>query len=187
MTAAILPLAAAGVMTACSGRGQNDAASALHGDHPSGEAHPAVSLAGCLEPGDAAGQYRLQHVRIAPAAEQPTGSANSAQTGTITEGSWVRLTASDEDTLRANLGKEVSIVGTVTDDGRNTIGTSGYQKGAEEPESRTDKSAQAKDESYSAKMKEEAGPLGQQSNWNGFAPEIAVNRVASTGNQCSGQ
>jgi hypothetical protein len=180
-TSAVLPFVAAGMLTACSGRRQD-----TRGEHhPSGEAHPSVALTGCLEPGDGAGQYRLQHVRLAPPGEQPTGAAPEGQHDSITEGSWVRLAASDEDTLRQHLGQEVRIVGTITDSGRNTIGTSGYQKGAAEPESRTDKSAQAKDESYAAKMKEEAGPLGQQANWNGYAPEIAVERLVATGNSCS--
>ncbi len=182
LTTAILPLAAAGALVACSGGGDRDKP-VIHGEHPEAESYHSIALLGCLQPGDAAGQYRLRHVRLAPRGEQPS-SDTSAQNAVITEGSWVRLTASDEDGLRSHLGQEVQVVGTITDTGRNTIGTTGYQKGAGQPESRTDKSRQAADESYAQKMAEEAGPLGEQSTWNGYGPEVAVERIQPTGQAC---
>lgn len=181
-TSALLPFAAAGLATACSTDRVSNKGAASGNEQTA--ARPTISLTGCLAAAPGTNQYSLQKVRLAPLAEQAS-DAPSTQGFTITEGSWVKLTGSDQDDLKKHLGQEVSVTGTLTDDGRNTIGTSGQAKAPDEPEDRTDKSRAAEDEHHGKKAQKEAGPLGQQSIWNGDAPTLAVNRVAGTGQQCT--
>jgi hypothetical protein len=181
---AAAPLAVAALTIACSGkvddRGTNDRPA---NDANSGR-RQTMALKGCVEAAPGANQYVLRHVQIAPPAEQRTDAPTTGAL-TITQGSSVRLKMGDGNDLKSHLGRRVSVTGTITDDGRNTIGTTGNARSPEQPESRTDASRAAADEHHAQKTAKEAGPLGQQSLANGVAPELAVEHVSGTGEECN--
>jgi hypothetical protein len=95
----------------------------------------------------------------------------------------VRLRDSS-DQLKAHLGQIVSISGTILDDGRNTIGTSGKATDPDEAESPVDASRAANSEHHASKETKEAGPIGRVSQSNGSVPEMSVERVTATGETC---
>ena len=105
---------------------------------------------------------------------------------TIPENSAVRLASNPDHDLGRLVGKTVSVTGLLSDDGRNTIGTSGEQPqpspGGTEP--RTDQSQAATDQHHSEKVREEAGPIGNRSMNNGTYPEITIQQVTQTGDEC---
>jgi hypothetical protein len=102
---------------------------------------------------------------------------------TVTEGSWVRL-RDKSDQLKGHLGQMVSVSGTIIDDGRNTIGTSGKATEPDEAESPTDASRAGSSEHHASKETKEAGPISRVSQSNGSVPEMAVERVTATGQSC---
>ena len=144
-----------------------------------------ISLTGCLGTGPGTNQYVLTHVRPTPLGSQPTDALSSANFS-IEENSAVRLASNNEQELTSLVGQTVSVTGRLTDDGRNTIGTSGERQqpatGATEP--RTDASQAATDQHHSEKGREEAGPIGNRSMNNGTYPEITVQQVTGTGEEC---
>ena len=180
---AAAPIAAAALTIACSGKVDDR----VTNDRPANDAdagrRQTVALTGCVEAGPGGNQYVLRHVQIVPPAEQRTDTATAGAL-TITAGSSVRLKMSDSNDLKSQLGRRVSVTGTITDDGRNTMGTTGNARSPEQAEPRTDASRAAADEHHAKKVAKEAGPLGQQSLANGVAPEMAVERVNGTGEEC---
>jgi hypothetical protein len=124
----------------------------------------------------------LTHVQLPPVSAQ-LSDAISGHGLTLTEGSSVRLT-DGTDQLKSHLGRIVSVSGTIIDDGRNTMGTSGKATEPNQAGSAVDASHAASDEAGAAKVRKEAGPIAQISQSNGIVPEMAVERVAATGQAC---
>jgi hypothetical protein len=142
-----------------------------------------ISLKGCVEEAPGSKDFVLRQVHIEPVAMQRS-DARASEALTVTEGSWVRLRMSESDQLKKHLGEIVSVIGAVTDDGRNTIGTSGKATEPDEAEPRVDASRAASSEHHASKATKEAGPIGRVSQSNGSVPEIAVERVTPTGQSC---
>jgi hypothetical protein len=165
---------------------KDDAANRDRPAQDAGSSSQMVTLSGCVEMAAASNQFTLSSVHLAPAGEQPSDAASTANSP-ITEGSYVRLSVQDTDQLSGHVGQRVSVTGTIKDSGRDTIGTSGAGKAPNEPASRTDASQAASSQHHSDKVKQEAGPIAQQSLANGTAPEIAVQRVTPTGERCNSQ
>lgn len=144
-----------------------------------------VSLTGCLGTGPGTNQYVLTHVKPAPLGTQPSDAMSSANLD-FSENTAVRLASNDEQELTSLVGRTISVTGVLRDDGRNTIGTSGESQqpapGATEP--RKDASQAGTDQHHSEKVREEAGPIGNRSMNNGSYPEIMVQQVTQTGEQC---
>jgi hypothetical protein len=179
----IVPLACATFLVAgCGGNAQEPAAKTRLAQQSGGGSRQ-ITLKGCVGTAPGTNQYVLQHVHLEPIPEQAS-DVQSAPGTAITEGSWVKLRMGDDDPLRANMGKVVSLRGTVIDDGLSTIGTGGQPAGPGERGARADQSRAAANEHYSGKVAKEAGPIGQQSLANGTAPEIAVESVVATGERC---
>jgi hypothetical protein len=142
-----------------------------------------VSLKGCLEKAPGSKEYVLRQIQI-PQRSAQLSDAASVHGLTVTNGSWVRL-RDGSDQLNGHLGRMVSVTGTIIDDGRNTIGTTGRATEANEAESPVDASRAASDESGASKARKEAGPIGQVSQSNGNVPEMAVERVIPSGEPCA--
>jgi hypothetical protein len=174
-----VPLAAAALMIGCSKGSRHDEPQR---DRLGGAKYQIESLKGCLQKAPGSNEYVLTHVQLPPVSAQ-LSDAISSHGLTVTEGSSVRL-ADGTDQLKSHLGHIVSVSGTIIDDGRNTIGTSGKATEPNAAEPRADASRAANDESGAAKARKEAGPIGQVSQSNGTVPEMAVERVAATGQAC---
>jgi type 1 fimbria pilin len=143
-----------------------------------------ISLTGCVGTGPGTNQYVLTQVKPAPLGTQPSDAISSANLD-FSKNTAVRLASNDEQELTSLVGQTISVVGLLRDDGSNTIGTSGNSApapGASEP--RTDSSQAATDQHHSEKVREEAGPIGNRSMNNGSYPEIMVQQVTPTGEQC---
>jgi hypothetical protein len=173
------PLAATAMIVGCS-KGSHSSAGTR--DDLGGSKYQTLSLKGCVEEAPGSKEYVLRRVQVDPVSMQRS-DAPSSQGLTVTDGSWVRLHDSS-DQLKAHLGQMVSISGTIIDDGRNTIGTSGKATDPDEAESPVDKSRAASSEHHAAKETKEAGPIGRVSQSNGSVPEISVERVTATGQSC---
>jgi hypothetical protein len=147
-----------------------------------------MTISGCLGTGVGTDQYMVTAVQLAPLAEQPS-DAPSTPGNPITPDAQVRLAYNETDELERLVGQMVTVTGIVTDDGRNTIGTSGQQSGHTPAngklEPRDDKSAAATDQHHSGKVAQEAGPIGQQSMANGTFPEMRVTKISGTGEKCT--
>ena len=143
-----------------------------------------LALTGCLSTGPGTNQYVLTHVQPAPLGTQPSDALSSANIN-IEENTAVRLASNEEHDLTPLVGETISVTGILSDDGRNTIGTSGGAQsnpGGTEP--RTDASQAASNQHHSDKVREEAGPIGNRSMNNGSYPEITVQSFERTGKKC---
>ena len=182
-----VPLASAAVLVGCAQEVDTNRDDRTAIDHATDQTRQnlRVSVTGCLGTGPGTNQFVLNHVRAAPLSEQPSDAMSSANI-TIPDNSAVRLASNPDHDLDSLVGKTVSVTGLLTDDGRNTIGTSGAQQqpapGGAEP--RTDQSQAATDQHHSEKVREEAGPIGNRSMNNGTYPEITVQQVTQTGEEC---
>ena len=181
-----VPVLSGVMMIGCGGGdGRNDERRAQQPqtNQPEAPAQATVSLSGCVEegPGD---RFVLRNVHFEPRAQgDPHRDTTTAGAQGITEGAWVRLTASDrEGDLRAHLGQRVKLTGTVTDNGQNTIGTAGAS-GAPTAAGDTSHAASTKD--HDDKVKGEAGRIARESMANGTAAEINVQKVEGTGERCA--
>jgi hypothetical protein len=146
-----------------------------------------ISLTGCIgvAPGSA-NEFALQQVRMAPLGEQPSDAPTATSGSPVNEGSWVRLAMDGgNDELRTRVGQRVTIVGTVRDDGRDQVGTTGPQPGPQQPDPRAYESRAGADEHHSARVAQEVGPIGQQTMATGFAPLVMVQRIEGTGEPCN--
>src|SRR5918993_2966148 len=137
-----------------------------------------VSLTGCVTTGVGTNQFMLRDVRPAPLAAQPT-DALSATNSKIPENTPIRLAIGDADEIEKHVGQTVAVTGRLSD-GRNTIGTTGEPRAANQSEPRTDKSQAATDQHHSEKVREEAGPMGNRSMNNGTFPELTVTKGTRT-------
>jgi hypothetical protein len=144
-------------------------------------AQATVSISGCVEAAPGPRQYVLRHVRFEPRETgDPHIDTTTAGAYGITEGAWVRLRVGEED-LGPHAGRRVTIVGTITDSGQNTIGTAGA-RGDRTPSG--DQSQAASSQHYSGKVKAEAGRIARESMANGAAAEVAVEKVQARGEKC---
>jgi hypothetical protein len=160
------------------GNGQAQQAEAGTGQ---AQARATVSLSGCVEVAPGPRQYVLRHVRFEPRETgDPHIDTTTAGAYGITEGAWVRLRSGNQD-LATQAGRRVTIVGSVSDTGQNTIGTSGTQ-GVRTPSGDTSQAGAR--EGYPSKVKEEAGRIARQSMANGTAAEIVVQKVQASGEKC---
>jgi len=144
-------------------------------------ARATVSLSGCVEAAPGPRRYVLRHVRFEPRETgDPHIDTTTAGAHGITEGSWIRLRAGEED-LGAQAGRRVTILGAITDDGRNTVGTAGTH-GTKTPSG--DASQASSPEHHSDKVKNEAGRIARESMANGTAAEVQVQKVVASGDKC---
>jgi len=181
--AAVVPLASAALVTACDKRSDRGA---IDDATPKSADARAIVLKGCVGTGTGTQQLLLTQVQLAPLAGQPTDAPTSVASS-ITEHSQVRLTmaAGRDDELSKLVGKRVTVTGTLKDDGRNTIGTAGTERSPDQAEPRADASQAGTAQSSSEKVRKEAGPIGNRSMNNGTFPEVLVQKVDSTGEQCT--
>jgi hypothetical protein len=177
-------LAAAALMTACSRDVGNSGAVKDQRTDAGGRVDQIVALTGCVQGAADPNEFVLRNVQLEPPRAQPTDSATSAAT-TVTEGSTVRLRIANSDELKKHLGQVVSVTGTITDDGRSTIGTGGRPRDPGQAEAPTDASRAAAPEPYPEKQAQEAGPLGLDSMANGTAPRMSVEKVTPRGERCN--
>ena len=181
-----VPVASAAVLAGCSNdSGKGDRGAIQDTGAKNANARP-VALTGCVSTGTGNDQYMLTNVRFAPLAQQPSDAQSYQGTG-LTEHSQVRLAIEDRDQLRKLVGQMASVTGTLRDDGRNTIGTTGPAAGPNDPGPAQDQSQQATKQSHSEKAREEAGPIGTRSMNNGTFPEILVQQVNGNGQPCQTQ
>jgi hypothetical protein len=151
------------------------------GARPETPAQATVSISGCVEAAPGPRQYVLRHVRFEPRETgDPHIDTTTAGAYGITEGAWVRLRVGQED-LGPHAGRRVTIIGTITDSGQNTIGTAGA-RGNRTPSG--DESQAASSQHYSGKVKAEAGRIARESMANGTAAEVAVQKVQASGDKC---
>jgi hypothetical protein len=148
---------------------------------PEPPAQATVSLSGCVEAAPGPRNYVLRHVRFEPRETgDPHIDTTTAGAHGITEGAWVRLRVGKED-LGPHAGRRVTILGAITDNGQNTVGTAGT------PGTRTpsgDTSQAASSGHHSEKVKKEAGRIARESMADGTAAEVAVQKVQSSGEKC---
>ena len=175
-------------MIGCGGKdaskdGSTDARSAQQPEVAKAEApaRATVSLSGCVEAAPGPRQYVLRHVRFEPRETgDPHIDTTTAGAHGITEGAWVRLRVGKDD-LGPHAGRRVTILGSITDNGQNTVGTSGTL-GNQTPSG--DESQAAGSKHYSGRVKSEAGRIARESMANGTAAEVAVQKIESSGNKC---
>ena len=113
------------------------------GSKPEPPAKATVSISGCLEAASGPRQYVLRNVRFEPRETgDPHIDTTTAGAHGITEGAWVRLRAGKED-IGPHAGRRVTILGAITDNGQNTVGTAGTQ-GIQTPSGATSQAASSK-------------------------------------------
>jgi hypothetical protein len=176
-------LSAAAMVAGCGGSdGANDEiqAQAHNRNRPEQQAAATVSLSGCLEAAPGSNQYVLRNVRFEPRAGDPHATTTTSGGHGITEGSWVRLDGGAQD-FSGHLGERVKVNGSVSDDGRNTIGTAGTP-GVQTPTGETSQAASS--EHHSEKYKQEAGRIGRESMADGTAAQVKVQEMSGTGDRC---
>jgi hypothetical protein len=140
-----------------------------------------VSISGCVEAARGPRQYLLRHIRFEPRETgDPHIDTTTAGAYGITEGAWVRLRVGKDD-LGPHAGRRVTILGAITDNRQNTVGTSGT-RGNRIPSG--DESQAASSTGYSEKVKAEAGRIARESMPNGTAAEVAVQKVQPSGDKC---
>jgi len=183
--AAIAAMASTALIAACDKRSDRGAMDQTTPKSPDARS---IALNGCVGTGPGTQQLFLTQVQVAPLAGQPSDAPTSVASS-ITEHSQVKLAMApgreDDDQLNKLVGKRVTVTGTLRDDGRNTIGTTGTERSPDQPEPRTDASQAGTPQSHSQKAREEAGPIGNRSMNNGTFPEVLVQKVDSTGEQCT--
>jgi hypothetical protein len=144
-------------------------------------AQATVSISGCVEAAPGPRHFVLRNVRFEPRETgDPHIDTTTAGAHGITEGAWVRLRVGKDD-LGPHAGRRVTILGAITDNGQNTIGTTGTQ-GIQTPSG--DRSQAASSQGYSDKVKDEAGRIGRESMANGTAAEVEVRKVEKSGDKC---
>jgi hypothetical protein len=181
--AALVPLASAALLTGCDKRSDRGAMDDAKPKTP--DARP-LALNGCVGTGPGSQQLFLTQVQFATIPGQPS-DAPTAVASSITEHSQVKLAVAPgrDGELSKLVGRRVTITGILRDDGRNTVGTAGTERSPQEPEPRTDASQAGTAQSHSEKVREEAGPIGNRSMNNGTFPEVLVQKVDATGEQCT--
>ena len=180
-----VPLASAAILAGCRGEQERTPIDSATNQPKQNQE---MTISGCLATGVGTNQYMVTAVQLAPLGEQPS-DAPSTTGNPITPDSQVRLAYNETDQLRSLVGQKVTVTGHITDDGRNTIGTSGASQGHTPANgsvnSRDDKSAASTAQHHSDKVAQEAGPIGQQSMANGTFPEMRVTKINGTGEKCT--
>jgi hypothetical protein len=144
-------------------------------------AQATVSISGCVEVAPGPRRYVLRNVRFEPRETgDPHIDTTTAGAHGITEGSWIRLRSAEQD-LGPQAGRRVTILGAITDDGRNTIGTAGTH-GVKTPSGDVSQAPSSKH--HSEKVKTEAGRIARESMANGTAAEVEVQKVLASGDKC---
>ena len=168
------------LLTGCGGGNSEPQAQQGQATRQEAPAQATVTLSGCLEASNTRA-WRLRNVRFEPRqAGDPHRETTTAGAHGITEGSWVHL-AGDDENLKSHAGKRVTVLGLVSDDGRNTIGTAGTP-GVATPTG--DSSQAASKEHHSEKVKTEAGRIARESMANGDAAQIRVQQITGSGEAC---
>lgn len=178
-------LVCAAMIAACGGSdGANEDRPAQAGQQPArqGASFAPVQLSGCIESAAGTSGYVLRNVRFEPRLTGDSQADTTTPTNAgITEGSWVRLHAGDQD-LTHYAGQRVNVTGTIIDDGANTIGTAGTA-GVQTPSG--DRSqAGASGEHHADKQKAEMGRIARESLANGTAAEVRVQQIQRGEGKC---
>ncbi len=162
-------------------RNQEGRAQQPEASKPEAPAQATVSISGCVEAAPGPRHYVLRNVRFEPRETgDPHIDTTTAGAHGITEGAWVRLRAGKDD-LAPHAGRRVTILGAITDNGQNTVGTAGTQ-GMQTPSGDTSQAASSKH--HSEKVKAEAGRIARESMANGTAAEVMVQKVQTSGDKC---
>ena len=169
----------AAIVLSCRNDKPNQGPQAANRDARPAGAAATVVLSGCLQAAPGTDRYVLRHVRFEPRTEgDPHNSTTTSDAPGITEGAWVRVVG---EGLNTYLGQRVVLKGTVTDDGRSTIGTAGTPA-TQTPSSATSQAASS--EHHAEEQKREMGPIATESMANGTAAEVRAHEVTATGNDC---
>jgi hypothetical protein len=188
----VAPLLGAVVLVSCAGddsrAGAKDApaqgAQPAQGAKADAPAQATVSLSGCVEAAVGSEEWVLRGVRFEPRhSGDPNRETTTAGAHGITEGSYVRLVAGNQD-MKSHAGQRVTVTGVITDDGRNTIGTAGTGGAVT---ASGEKSQAASTEHHSDKVKKEAGRIARESLADGTAAEVRVQQVQPTGEKCAAE
>ena len=151
------------------------------GSKPEPPAKATVSISGCLEASSGPRQYVLRNVRFEPRETgDPHIDTTTAGVHGITEGAWVRLRTGKDD-IGPHAGRRVTILGAITDNSQNTVGTAGTQ-GIQTPSGATSQAASSKH--HSEKVTTEAGRIGREPMAGGAAAEVMVQKLQTSGNKC---
>ena len=174
------------LMIGCTGRDSSNTkeegrAQQPEASKPEAPAQATVSISGCVEAAPGPRHYVLRNVRFEPRETgDPHIDTTTAGAHGITEGAWVRLRAGKDD-LAAHAGRRVTILGAITDNGQNTVGTAGT-RGMQTPSGDISQAASSKH--HSEKVKTEAGRIARESMANGTAAEVMVQKVQTSGDKC---
>jgi len=145
-----------------------------------------IKIEGCLEgaPGTPGREYLLAHVTMGEPATQPQGQETMEHGPLVAAGSWVRIAPGSDD-LKNYMGQRVSITGEIVDNGDNTLGTSGRvepNKDANDHQKFKQSSRDASTNPDRAMPPSTVTP--ENSNANGNAPKIAVEKIEKLGDSC---
>jgi hypothetical protein len=149
-----------------------------------------IKVEGCLQgaPGAPGREYVLAQVTMGGPATQPQGQETMEHGPLVAAGSWVRVAPGSED-LKNYIGQRVSITGEVVDTGDNTLGTSGRvepnKEGANDHEKFEQSSRDASTNPDRAMPPSTVTPAN--SNANGNAPKIAVEKIEKLAGSCEHQ
>ena len=179
------PVLCAMLVIGCAGtdskRNQEGRAQQPEASKPEAPAQATVSISGCVEAAPGPRHYVLRNVRFEPRETgDPHIDTTTAGAHGITEGAWVRLRAGKDD-LAPHAGRRVTILGAITDNGQNTVGTAGTQ-GMQTPSGDISQAASSKH--HSEKVRAEAGRIARESMANGTAAEVLVQKVQRSGDKC---
>ena len=138
LTSAAAPLLATAVivmmLTACTSQVSENAADDRRHDSGPTTAQ-VVGLKGCVAAGGGPGEYMLRNVHLEPPLLQPTDALTAGGVA-LANGSSVRLRTSNADELEKNVGRIVSVTGTITGNGASTVGTGGAPRSPDHPQPR---------------------------------------------------
>ena len=184
VTHLVVAVAVASLVAAC-GEGSNNPDKgryATEGGRGSSSEAQNVKLDGCVAPGMRPdGDFILRDVIMPEAATQPNGQ-HVMQEPPVTDGTWVRLVAAKDANLDEYLGKRVEVIGSITDSGANTLGTSGHAGSDEDKYKRS--SGDAGTNPVRNMPPTTTAPNGGDAN--GTAPRLAVEHVKMISETCEG-
>jgi len=177
----LIAVSVAALAVAC-GEGNNPdhGRYATEGGRDSSSEAQNVKLDGCLAPGMRPdGDFILRDVVLADPATQPNGQ-HVVQNPPIANGTWVRLVGGKDADLNDYLGKRVEVIGSITDSGVNTLGTSGHEGSDKDKYARSSRDAGTSPERNMTPTT--AAPNGGDAN--GTAPRLAVEHVRTVSGSC---
>jgi hypothetical protein len=177
----LIAVSVAALAVAC-GEGNNPdhGRYATEGGRDSSSEAQNVKLDGCLAPGMRPdGDFILRDVVLADPATQPNGQ-HVVQNPPIANGTWVRLVGGKDADLNDYLGKRVEVIGSITDSGVNTLGTSGHEGSDKDKYARSSRDAGTSPERNMTPTT--AAPNGGDAN--GTAPRLGVEHVRTVSGSC---